>query len=183
MTAAGLRSALLAPVLALLPVAGTIHAAPPALDLLPGRELRFGTVVVTDAGSRMVSASGAVTNDSIMPMGFASARPASFTIAYDRGSDENRPLSITIEIELSSIPPVSRSGVTGTLSDFDTDLGGGITPLIPGQPVSYTITNCTTRICSTEFQVGARLSITRSTGGASLSLYPPITARIIAVKG
>lgn len=179
------RAGKAAPLLALLLARATLGlaATPPSLDLMPQRDLRFGTVVVPEAGSRTVSASGTVTNEGIMPMGYGSARPAAFTLTYDRGAEENRPISITVEVVLSSIPPVSDSGVTGSLSSFDTDLGGGLVTLIPGQPITYTISNCTSRVCSVDFHVGARLTVTRSTGGANLSLYPPITARVLMVAG
>jgi len=160
--------------------AAPTFAATPAVTLSADAPLRYGAFVVFSSGSRTVSATGAVTNVSITPIASAPVGPAQFTVAYDRGNQNGKPITVVLQVVLASAPQVSQGGVTGRLSAFDSDLPGALN-LLPGQAVTYTIANCTTRVCSKTFRVGARLDVTRSTGGAALSIQLPVLATLISV--
>jgi len=151
-----------------------------ALSLLAEQPLRFGTLVVTDSGARTVHASGEVSNDNILPMGYAGVGPAEFTLSYDRGTASTQPISVVVRIMLAAMPPLAQGGVTGALSQFETDLPGA-EQLAPGRPVTVTIAHCATRVCTLGFHVGARLSITRTSGGGSLAIAPPLSASVVSV--
>ena len=157
-----------------------------SLTVRAEQQLRFGTLVVEGNGSRSVSALGEVTNDNVLPMGYAGVGPAQFTISYDRGANNGRPISVLVQITLANLPPVTQGAITGALGDFDTDLPGA-TRIEPGHPITTTITGCTTRICMVTFHVGARLSITRAGGdtpnGGAFSISPPVTASVLTVTG
>ena len=157
-----------------------------AITVRAEQQLRFGTMVVIDNGARTVHASGEVTNDNVLPMGYAGVGPAQFTITYDRGTEDHRPINVEVRIALAALPPVTQGAITGGLSDFDTDLPG-TDHIVPGRPVTTTITGCAARLCSVTFHVGAKLSITRAGGdtpnGGAFSISPPITATLLSVTG
>jgi Domain of unknown function (DUF4402) len=155
------------------------QAAPASLTVTPDTALRFGSFVVITTGSRTVSASGAVTNSGIFPVGTAPVGPAQFTVTYDRGNNSPQTLSVTFQLVLGSVAPVSQAGVSGTLSGFVSDLPGAAV-LVPGQVITITIPSCATRTCSRTFRVGARLNVTRTSGGAALTIALPVTATLIS---
>ena len=70
-------------------------AAVAALTVTADAALRFGTFVVPASGSRTVSASGAVINDAVFPVASSPVGPSQFTIAYDRGSEDHKPITVT----------------------------------------------------------------------------------------
>lgn len=156
-------------------------AAPESLAITADTSLRFGTFVVLSAGSRTISASGAVTNSGIFPVSSAPVGPAQFTVTYDRGNNSRFPLGITFQLLLSNVSPVTQSGVRGTLSGFVSDLPG-VPVLVPGRAVTITLPSCATRTCSATFRVGARLDVTRASGGAALTIVLPMTATLIAAE-
>lgn len=164
----------------MLAAVSSVHAAPPALRLAADADLRFGNFVVVSSGARTVSASGAVTNNGVIPVSGGVAGPARFTVSYDRGNNGNRAIDVTIQVVLMSVPAVTQSGVVGSLSAFDSDLADAKT-IVPGQVVTITIAGCRTRVCSKTFQVGARLDVKRSSGGASLNIPLPMVATTVAV--
>ena len=168
---------------ALWPMATMAAAMPSQPDLVvrAERDLRFGTMVVSDSASRTVHAAGDIVDGTMMPIGMGSAGPAQFTISYDRGKDDSHPIDIVLSIQLASLPPKALNGVVGTLSGFDTDLEG-VDRLEPGHPASYTISQCTTRVCEVTFHVGARLDVTSGGSGGPLSISPPVTAVLMAVR-
>jgi hypothetical protein len=151
-----------------------------SLTITPDTVLRFGAFVVITSGSRTVSASGTVTNTSVFPVGSSPVGPAQFTVTYDRGNNNQKPLDVVFEVILAGVSPVNQAGVTGRLSGFDSDLTGAAV-LVPGQAYRYTIPNCVTRTCSKSFRVGARLDVTRSSGGGDLTIPLPMVANIISV--
>ncbi len=157
-------------------------AAVPTLTVTADAALRFGAFVVPSSGSRTVSASGAVINDAIFPVASAPVGPSQFTVAYDRGNQNPKAIRVTFQMVLSSVPAVTQTGVSGRLSAFDSDLPGAAL-LVPGRIVTYTIANCTTRICAKSFRVGARLDVTRRSGGANLTIALPVIATLVSVEG
>lgn len=156
-------------------------AAPASLTITADTALRFGAFVVVASGSRTVSASGAVTNSGIFPVNTAPVGPGQFTVTYDRGNNSPQVLSVTFQLMLGSVAPVSQAGVTGALSGFVSDLPGAPV-LIPGRMVTYTMPNCPNRTCSVTFRVGARIDVTRASGGAALTIVLPMTATLISAE-
>lgn len=142
--------------------------------------LRFGTFAVFSSGSRTITTTGAITDTGIFPVNSGSTGPAQFTITYDRGNNDTRAITVIFAVTVSPPTQVTQGGITGSLSSFTTNLGG-VKLFIPGQVVLATMPNCTTRTCSRSFNIGARLDITRSTGGAQLNLPLPVTANVISV--
>lgn len=170
-------AALLAAAALILP--SPAHAAPASLTITPDQQLRFGSFVVITTGSRTISASGAVTNSGIFPVGGAPVGPAQFTVTYDRGNNSPQNLSVTFQLMLGSVSPVSQAGVTGSLAGFVSDFPGAAV-LVPGQVFTYTMPSCPTRTCSKTFRIGARLDVTRTSGGAALTIALPMTATLIS---
>ena len=164
---------------AMLALPASAEAAPASLTVTPDTVLRFGNFVVITTGSRTISASGAVTNSGIFPVGSAPVGPAQFTVTYDRGNNNPQVLRVIFQLVLGSVSPVSQAGVTGTLSSFVSDLPGAAA-LVPGQVVTYTIPSCATRTCSMSFRIGARLDVSRASGGAALTIALPVTATLIS---
>jgi hypothetical protein len=166
----------------LAPVALALLAASPAradnLIVTADQQLRYGSFAVPGTGSRTVSATGLVTDSGILPVSGPTG-PAQFTLAFDRGGSSN-PVTLVIQVLLGSVGPVSQGGVTGTLSAFTTDLPG-IPLLVPGQAAILNVTGCAARICTRSFRIGARLDITRASGGAALTLPLPVSATVLAV--
>ena len=157
-------------------------AKPASIDIVPQKQLRFGSFGVMSSGSRVVSPSGAVTSVGIVPVQGSVTGPAEFTIVYDRGNESKRSLSLVIEVTLLPAPPMNQRGLVATVSDYTTDLANAPT-LAPGQPVTLAIDNCLTRQCSRTFRVGGRLQIQRSSRGGPISIPLPITANLISVDG
>jgi hypothetical protein len=158
------------------------QAKPPKLEIVVQKQLRFGTFGVMTSGTRMVSPSGAVTSVAIIPVAGSVTGPAEFTIAYDRGNESRRSISLVIEVFLMEAPRVSQGGLSATVTDFTTDLPG-ISTLAPGRPVTIAIDNCLTRVCARTFRVGGRLQIQRSYGGGTITVPLPIVANLITVDG
>lgn len=171
------RPALLAAALcACLP--GVAHA--DGLSLSADSGLRFGSFVVPASGWRAVDAGGAVSGSGIFPAGSDPVGPAQFTVSYDRGSASTGSASIVVQLVLPGSATQVSGGVSGTLSGFVTDLPG-LPTLLPGQATIFVIGNCTTRVCSQTFRVGARIDVTRSSGGARLTIPLPLAATVLAV--
>jgi len=169
--------------LVLLGAAGLAISAPalatqPSTNLTADAELRFGSFVVIASGARTVSPSGVVTDQGIFPINSAPTGPAQFTVSYDRGNNSPQPYRVEFQLVMSSVSRVTQSGVTGTLSSFTSDLPG-FTVLVPGQAMSVKIENCTTRVCSMVFHVGARIDVTRASGGAALRIPLPMNAVVL----
>ena len=164
---------------AALALPATAHAAPAAVTITADTVLRFGNFVVISTGSRTISASGAVTNSGIFPVGSAPVGPAQFTVTFDRGNNSPQAMTATIQVVLGTVSSVSQAGVTGSLSGFVSDLPGAAV-LVPGQVVTYTIPSCAARTCSRTFRIGARLDVTRASGGAALTIALPVTATLIS---
>ncbi len=173
-----MRRFLLIGLAALAVTAPAARAAAPTVSVRADQQLRFGTFFTDTAGSRTVSASGAVSGSAVVPIGSSPAGPAQFTITYDRGNNANRSYALLVQLIVTGVS-LKVGGVTGSLSSFDTDLPG-VGPLLPGQAAVYTIKGCQRQICTHTFRVGGKLDVTRTTGGAALTLALPVTVVVIA---
>jgi Domain of unknown function (DUF4402) len=163
----------------LLPAAAI--GAPASLTITQDMPLRFGTLVVFGGGSRTIRANGDSSNDGVYPVGLGGGGPAQFTVTYDRGDEPLREISVTFMFMLSSVAPMSQSGLSGSLGNFDSDLAGS-TMLAPGRAVIQTMPMCITRICTTTFRIGARLDMTRASGSGPLVFALPVSAKLVAVQ-
>lgn len=170
----------LAPVLVLVLAPLPARADPARAVVTADARLDFGRMVVVGSGSRRVTAAGAVVDSGVMPAPGGTTRPAQFTVSYDRGNESRRPLDVTLEVVLSAPGAVDAGGVSGRLSAFETDLPG-YAAIAPGQVLQITLPNCTQRVCSRSFRVGARIDLTRSYGGGTLNLPLPIDATLVNV--
>lgn len=157
-------------------------AKPASVNIVPQKQLRFGSFGVMTSGSRVVSPAGAVTSIGIIPAQGSVTGPAEFTIVYDRGNENRKPVSLVIEVMLLAAPPLNQGGLVASVSDFTTDLANAPV-LAPGQPVLLAIDNCITRQCSRMFRVGGRLQVQRTYGGGPISIPLPIVANLVSVDG
>ncbi|OYW73561.1 MAG: hypothetical protein B7Z37_21035 [Verrucomicrobia bacterium 12-59-8] len=140
--------------------------------------LRFGKFVVPVSGSRTVSTTGAVTDNGVYPIVSSTTGPAQFTVTYDRGNESSLPLTVLLQVQITG-QAASSGSVTGTISSFSTDIPG-VLGLLPGSLASLTLTNCRTRRCATSVRVGGQLQVTRTSGGAELTVPILVTASVIA---
>jgi Domain of unknown function (DUF4402) len=154
--------------------------APASLTITQDIPLRFGTLVVFGSGSRTVRANGDSSNDGVYLVGLGRGGPAQFTVTYDRGDEPLREINVTYMIVLGSAGPISQSGMSGSLSSFDSDLAGSTT-LVPGRAVIQTMPMCITQTCTTTFRIGARLDIGRASGSAPFVLALPVSAKLVSV--
>ncbi|MBU6267170.1 MAG: DUF4402 domain-containing protein [Sphingomonadales bacterium] len=160
--------------------AGVARADTPGISVTTDQTLRFGSFVVPFTGSRTIDAGGAVASDGVFAAGNDPVGPAQFTITYDRGPGSTAPVTVIVQVLLAGAASQVQGGVSGGLSTFSTDLPG-VTALLPGQAVTFSITNCRTQTCSQTFHVGGRLDVTRFSGGASLAIPLPVSATVLAV--
>ena len=160
---------------------GTLHPKTPEVLIVSESDLQFGKFMVFGTGSRTVSASGVVRDLSIVPLEGARTAPARFTLSYDRGNESKHVLDIELEIVLSAPPAVMIDGVSGRVSELETDLAG-TGRVSPGQPIRVRMRNCRTRVCSQSFQVGGKISVDRRYGGAVLSIPIPIDATVLMAE-
>jgi hypothetical protein len=168
--------ALVVPLLVPVPAQG----ASPEIRVTAERELAFGTFMVFGSGARTVRASGAVSDNAIVPLEGAIPAPARFTITYDRGNQSRNVLNLDLELVISAPPLVRQGGVEARLSAYETDLPGA-PQVMPGQVIRMTIDDCRTRVCSRSFQVGGRLDVTRHFGGAQLVVPIPVDVTVISI--
>jgi hypothetical protein len=140
--------------------------------------LHFGTFMVFGQGSRAVSASGAVTDTTIVQLDGSLPRPARFTIEYDRGNESKQVLDVTLEVVITAPGSVRFGGIDARLSALETDLPGH-PRITSGETMTVRLTNCRSRVCSTSFTVGGRLDVTRNFGGANIDIPINIDARIV----
>lgn len=157
------------------------QAKTPDVQVRPDSELRFGSFMIFGSGSRTVSPSGVVTDASIAPLDGTNPAPARFTISYDRGNESKHVLDIELQLVIFAPGLVRNGGIDAVLSKFETDLPGA-RQIESGQPITVSMQNCGTRVCSRSFSVGARLDVTRHFGGASLNLPIPIEARVVSAE-
>jgi len=175
-----LRTVLCAAGLSACAVPVTAWADTAGISLSADQVLRFGTFVAPSTGSRTVDAGGAVANSGVFPIGGDPVGPAQFTLTYNRAPGSTGAVTVIVQVLMASSATQVQGGVTGTLSAFSTDLPG-IPLLFPGQAVTFTMNNCRPPSCSQTFHVGARLDVTRTSGGATLSIPLPVSATVLAV--
>jgi hypothetical protein len=154
---------------------------PPSSYVDVDLDLRFGTIVVFGSGTRTVTPSGGVTDSGLVPGTGDSPGPAQFSVGYQRGNNAKNPINVTLEIVVGTIPPVSQGGVTGSVTNLTSDLPGAST-LTPGQIVTVSINGCRTVRCGVTFNLGGRLNVTRSWGGASLTTPVPVSVTVVSVN-
>lgn len=159
----------------------TADAARPQLNIIPERELRFGSFAVPSAGYRQVSPTGTVISSGIFSVSTGDTGPARFTVMYDRGNNGRRNLNLRIQLVFSPPPTVQVGGVTAQLSAYRSDLPNA-PQISPGQVVEILMPNCRTRTCSTTFHLGGRLDVTRTFGGAQVAIPIPVDATLISVR-
>lgn len=149
------------------------------LLLVPDQALRFGSFVVAGSGSRTVSATGAVNNSNVLPVGGGSTGPAQFTLTYDRGASATGPITVAVLLTLSPPSNFGQNGLVATVSGFDTDLSG-IPLLNPGQSILFTMRPCSTQICAQAFHVGGRIDVTQPGKGGTIAVPLNVTATLVA---
>lgn len=148
------------------------------LTVVQADRLRFGSLIVPVQGRRTVTVNGAVIDQDIYasvlpdPVG-----PAMFTLTYDRGNNGRQALDIEIFVILPSSLEVVTGGVHARLTDLTTDTGA-----MTGPTTVVTLRNCMTRICTATLRVGGTLSISRSQGGAALTVDVPVQASILLIS-
>lgn len=157
-----------------------VRADQPSVRIVPQGDLRFGSFLLFGAGSRTVSAAGAVINQALVPVAGDAPAPARFTVSYDRGNNNTQALDVEMDLVVSASPLVRIGGVEARLSALDSDLPGAL-QIQPGRPIRLRMTGCRTRVCSRTFQVGGRLDVTRQSGQARLSIPIPLEATLVSV--
>lgn len=161
---------------------GPARADVPSTYVLPEQALRFGRFAVFGSGTRTVSTAGVVTDTGgILAATGEIPGPAQFSVGYDRGNEGNKSITVTMQIVVGAVPPVTNGGVTAIVSNLTSTLPGAAT-LTPGQIVNVTITNCRVRRCGTTFQLGGQINVTRLWGGAQISTPVPVTATVTSVN-
>ncbi|WP_338468531.1 DUF4402 domain-containing protein [Novosphingobium sp. ZN18A2] len=167
---------------ALAALAGTPALAnPPSVSVTADNDLAFGRMIVFSQGSRTVSYTGTVQDSGVMNLPGSTARPAQFTVTFDRGNQSRRPLDVMIELVVFPASQVIVGGVTARLGQFDSDLPGA-SVLTAGQVYQIEFANCVTRTCSRTFHVGGRLDVTRAFGGAAIAIPIPVNATLVAMN-
>ncbi|RJY09147.1 DUF4402 domain-containing protein [Aurantiacibacter aquimixticola] len=142
-------------------------------------DLHFGTFMVFGTGRRTVSANGLVTDDAIVALEGSTPSPARFTVTYDRGNQSRRVLDIEIDLHVYDTSRVTVDGIEADVSSIQTDIPGA-TRLESGRPIRISIPNCRTRICTSTFSVGGTLTVSRSYGGASLTVPLPVYVELVS---
>lgn len=159
---------------------GQACAKAPEITVTTNLPLRFGTLLVPASGSRTVSSRGQITDSGVFTVGNDPVGPAQFTVTYDRGNESRRSLTIKAQVFLSGNQRFKAGGVEGQLSQLESDIGGSFGFLTDGQ-IYLTIDDCRERRCSVTFTVGARLTVSRSVGGANLVVPFSASATVLAV--
>ncbi|MGB3753209.1 MAG: DUF4402 domain-containing protein [Parerythrobacter sp.] len=144
-------------------------------------ELRFGSFAVLDQGYRAVGPNGSVQELGIYAVTRGDTGPARFTVSYDRGNNGRKQLDIEIELVFATPAPFLDTGLKAQLGQYRTDLPG-YASVSPGQVVTLRIPGCRQRVCSTTFNVGGRLDVSRSTGGGPVVINIPVDAVLISIR-
>lgn len=157
------------------------EAAPAQVSVVANSDLRFGSFAVPSSGWIAVTPTGGVTQAGIFKVASGDTGPASFTVAYDRGNNGNKRLEISIELVVSTPPSFNLGGVTGRLSQLQSDLQGYPT-VQPGQIIQIEMSNCRARVCSQSFNLGGRLDVTANGSGAALAIPIPLDVTVVDVR-
>lgn len=158
------------------------HADVPLAYAIAEADLRFGRIVVYGSGARTVTPAGAVTDTGgIVSASADNPGPARFTVGYDRGNEGNKSITVTMVITFGAVPPVTLGGVTASVTNLTSNLAGALT-IVPGQTHQFTVANCRTRRCGVSFDVGGKLDVTRTYGGAEISTPVPVSVTVVSVN-
>ncbi len=144
-------------------------------------ELRFGSFAVFDQGYRSVGPNGSVQESGIFSVARGDTGPARFTVSYDRGNNGRKELDLEIELVFATPAPFLDTGLKAQLGQYRTDLPGHAS-VSPGQVVTLRMPGCRQRVCSTTFNVGGRLDVSRSTGGGPVVINIPVDAVLISTR-
>jgi Domain of unknown function (DUF4402) len=138
-------------------------ATPAPLTIAKDNDLNFGSFVVINNGVVTVDPSDTVQYSNAVAVSGASPRAARFTVSGEPNS------TVTI-----SLPPVplrqDGAGVSASFSDFEAT-ANGVRP--PPMDTSFDVQLPATG--TLELSVGAKATISRSTGSGSLSVNVPVT--------
>ena len=151
------------------------------LRIVKNRDLNFGTFMVFGRGMRTVSPAGLVTDQAIIDLEGERARPAQFTVVYDRGDASNHVIDVTVELAVSAGGAFREKGVGAQLAAFETDVPG-YAKISAGEVIRLNIKNCRARRCSISFAVGGRLDVSRQFGGGDIIIPVELDARVVLVN-
>lgn len=145
-------------------------------------DLHFGRIVVFGSATRTITPGGTVTGTGLLPATGDNPAPARFSVGYDRGNEGNSVINVVFQITFGAVPsPITQGGVTATVNNLTSDLPGALT-ITPGLTVQVTVRNCRVRRCGSSFNVGGKLSVTSSYGGANISTPVPVSVTVVSVN-
>lgn len=157
------------------------QAAPASLSVKTERDLEFGTFAVATAGWRSVSPAGEVRDNGILAFPGSAIGPARYSIIFDRGNESKRSLDVLVQVMIIAPRSFAERGVSASLSNLASDLPvTGSTPA--GLSTTARISNCRERLCTLSFNVGGRIDVSRTQGGATLRIPIAVTATILSVN-
>ena len=154
-------------------------AKPRTIQITEQRNLRFGKIAVPQYGERVVGTDGSVRDIGILSAGSADTGPASFLVTYDRGNESKRVLTIEIQLGIST-GQFSTAGIQANLRNLTSDIPGH-SMISEGQPVTIRLPNCRTRVCRTEFTIGATLQVTNTSGGGEVVIPTYLDVAVIRI--
>lgn len=154
-------------------------AKPRTIQVTEQRNLRFGKIAVPQYGERVVGTDGSVRDTGIMSAGSADTGPASFIVTYDRGNESKKVLTIEVQLGIST-GEFSSGGIQANLRNLTSDIPGH-SMISEGQPVTIRLPNCRTRVCRTEFTIGATLQVTNTSGGGEVVIPTYLDVAVIRI--
>ena len=154
-------------------------AKPRTIQITEQRNLRFGKIAVPQYGERVVGTDGSVRDTGIMSAGNADTGPASFLVTYDRGNESKKVLTIEVQLGIST-GEFTSGGIQARLRNFTSDIPGHAM-INEGQPVTIRLPNCRTRVCRTEFTIGATLQVTNTSGGGEVVIPTYLDVAVIRI--
>lgn len=157
-----------------------VSAKQPDVRIRTQGELSFGTFMVFGSGSRRVSSSGIVSDNSVVSLEGITPQPARFSVEYDRGNNSRNPLDILIEVVITTPGRQRFGGVEAGIARLFTDLPGH-RRVSSGESMQVRLRNCRARVCTQSFNVGGLLRVNRLYGGAKVDIPLAIDARVVSV--
>lgn len=147
-----------------------------SVELVPGRPLDFGAMVVFGSGTKQITPEGVVSADGLITVPGAREGPAEFTLRY---RPDGRTKSALIMLTLAGAGPQSQRGTSGTLSDLASDLPG-IGVLGQGASRTLRLPVCSAPVCDIPFRIGGRLTLSGGASAATFSFPLQVTVRLLA---
>lgn len=154
-------------------------AAPRTIQIIEQSNLRFGKIAVPYSGERVVGTDGSVRDTGILSAGAADTGPAKFVVTYDRGNEGKRVITVEVQLGISS-GLYSNGGVEARLKNLTSDIPG-YAMIADGQIVTLSLPNCQTRVCRTEFTIGATLQVTNTGGGAEVVIPTYLDVTVVSI--